>query len=125
MGSENSVDLYRTEPGNLAGRYLRRFGNPFTGLKICRPGRLYPSGSWAKTSRFTGGKAAHRMLSGFAARTAALSFPPVGWKMIVSAVSITAGNMTHRGSALSSPARIRLSRRRSKFGAIQLKSISG
>ena len=28
MGSENSVDLYRTEPGSLAGRYLRSFWQP-------------------------------------------------------------------------------------------------
>jgi 5,5'-dehydrodivanillate O-demethylase len=28
MGSENSIDLYRTEPGTLAGRYLRSFWQP-------------------------------------------------------------------------------------------------
>ena len=28
MSAENSLDLYRTEPGSLAGRYLRSFWQP-------------------------------------------------------------------------------------------------
>jgi len=28
MSAENSIDLYRTEPGSLAGRYLRSFWQP-------------------------------------------------------------------------------------------------
>jgi hypothetical protein len=45
MDHDNSIDLYRTEPGSLAGRYLRSFGNRFTGPRICRRAKRRPCAS--------------------------------------------------------------------------------
>ena len=42
MGSENSVDLYRTEPGSLAGRYLRSFWQPLYRAKDLPAGEAVP-----------------------------------------------------------------------------------
>ena len=39
MSSENSIDLYRTEPGTLAGHYLRSFWQPVYRAGICQQGK--------------------------------------------------------------------------------------
>ena len=44
-------DFVHTGPGTLAGRYLRRFGNPFTFQNITQE-RLYRSRYWEKSWRF-------------------------------------------------------------------------
>jgi len=42
MGTENSIDLYRTEPGTLAGRYLRSFWQPVWRAKDLPAGEAVP-----------------------------------------------------------------------------------
>lgn len=42
MGTENSIDLYRTEPGTLAGRYLRSFWQPVYRAKDLAAGEAVP-----------------------------------------------------------------------------------
>jgi 5,5'-dehydrodivanillate O-demethylase len=42
MGTENSIDLYRTEPGSLAGRYLRSFWQPVYRAKDLPAGEAIP-----------------------------------------------------------------------------------
>ena len=42
MGTENSIDLYRTEPGTLAGRYLRSFWQPVWRAKALPAGEAVP-----------------------------------------------------------------------------------
>jgi 5,5'-dehydrodivanillate O-demethylase oxygenase subunit len=42
MSSENSVDIYHTEPGSLAGRYLRSFWQPVYRAKDLPHGEAVP-----------------------------------------------------------------------------------
>ena len=42
MGNDNSIDLYRTEPGSLAGRYLRSFWQPVYRSKDLPAGEAVP-----------------------------------------------------------------------------------
>ena len=42
MGTENGIDLYRTEPGSLAGRYLRSFWQPVYRVKDLPAGEAVP-----------------------------------------------------------------------------------
>jgi len=42
MSTENYIDLYRTEPGTLAGRYLRSFWQPVFRAKDLPPGEAVP-----------------------------------------------------------------------------------
>ena len=42
MDTENSIDLYRTEPDTLAGRYLRSFWQPVSRAKDLPPGEAVP-----------------------------------------------------------------------------------
>ena len=42
MSAENSLDLYRTEPGSLAGRYLRSFWQPVYRAKDLPAGEAVP-----------------------------------------------------------------------------------
>jgi len=42
MGTENGIDLYRTEPGSLAGRYLRSFWQPVYRAKDLPAGEAVP-----------------------------------------------------------------------------------
>jgi 5,5'-dehydrodivanillate O-demethylase oxygenase subunit len=42
MSSENSIDLYRTEPGTLAGRYLRSFWQPVYRARDLPAGETVP-----------------------------------------------------------------------------------
>src|SRR5437870_956688 len=42
MSAENSIDLYRTEPGSLAGRYLRSFWQPVYRAKDLPAGEAVP-----------------------------------------------------------------------------------
>lgn len=42
MGTENGIDLYRTEPGSLAGRYLRSFWQPVYRAKDLPVGEAVP-----------------------------------------------------------------------------------
>ena len=42
MGTENFIDLYRTEPGTLAGRYLRSFWQPVCRAKDLPAGEAVP-----------------------------------------------------------------------------------
>ena len=42
MSAENSLDLYRTEPGSLTGRYLRSFWQPVYRAKDLPAGEAVP-----------------------------------------------------------------------------------
>ena len=132
MSAENSIDLYRTEPGSLAGRYLRSFWQPVYRAKDLPAGEAVPLRIISEDFTLYGSRpassaarAANLMWSHFAARTGGRSFRRAGWKTIASAVFITAGNMIRQGSASSSPARMRRSNRRSRFAAIPPKCTWG
>ena len=45
MSTDNSLDLYRTEPGSVAGAHsCARFGNLCIGPKICLPAKRFRCG---------------------------------------------------------------------------------
>ena len=78
--AENSIDLYRTEPGTLAGRYLRSFWQPvYRARKTWRRAKRYRCGiKLGEDFLSTAAKAANTMWSRFAARTGGRGFS-AGW----------------------------------------------
>ena len=116
MSAENSIDLYRTEPGTLAGRYLRSFWQPVYRAKDLPAGEAVPLRIMSEDFTVYRGRKRQGSRGRVSLRPPrGRSFRQAGWKTIVSDVFITAGNMTRQGSVSSSPARMRRSRSKIKI----------
>ena len=122
MGAENSLDLYCTEPGSLAGRYLRSFWQLVYRAKDLRAGEAVPLRIMSEDFTLYRGESGKAHVVAFRCAHRGTQLRRAGGRRLYP-LFLSRLEITRRGSVSNSPARMRRSNRRSRFAAIRPKSI--